>query len=247
MKWHKFHPKYQRNSEINWNKWYWTPQIIWKSYRFQLIIFWFVCCSVPSLWRANRVLMHGICRHSWRHPGVRVALIIPYFCQTTPMKWWLVQKKWHSLFVGGFLILCNRFSVKLESPDSGNGHRKRFLLVDHASPLAFPTNTTFLQQKTENPSTTHENHCPPQPWGLHFIKHSAWTPWMVASKRFGCSGRNIYIFQTGSQTISSTENDNKLLSFCPIPSSGELTSNLEKTVSQRWKSWRWWTLPWNSG
>lgn len=91
MKWHKFHPKYQRNSEINWNKWYWKPQIIWKSDRFQLIIFWFVCCGVLSLWRANRVLMHGICRHSWRHPGVRVALIIPYIWKNNPMKW-LVKK-----------------------------------------------------------------------------------------------------------------------------------------------------------
>lgn len=51
--------------------------------------------------------------------------------------------------MGGFLILCNPVSVKLESPDSVNGHKKMywFLLVDHASPLAFPRDTTFLQQK----------------------------------------------------------------------------------------------------
>ena len=36
------------------------------------------------------------------------------------------QKKRHSLFVGGFLILCNPVSVKLESPDSGNGHKKMY-------------------------------------------------------------------------------------------------------------------------
>ena len=124
-----------------------------------------------------------------------------------------------------------RFSVKLESPDSGNGHKKMywFLLVDHASPLAFPRDT-LSSKKNRKPF-----HHPPQPTVLPnlgaFIssnippEHHEWLHQNVLGAL-----AETYMFQTGSQKkISSTENenDNKLLSFCPIPSSGELTSNLK--------------------
>lgn len=159
------------------------------------------------------------------------------------------KKKRHSLFVGGCLILCNPVSVKLESPDSGNGHKKMywFLLVDHASPLAFPRDTTFLQQKQKTLPQPSATHCPPQPWGIHFIKHSAWTPWMVASKRFGCSGRNIYVSNWKSKKDIIYRKRQQTVEFLSNSKFGGTNLKPKKPVSQRWKIWRWWPLPWNPG